>query len=112
MIFDIIGKALDICGYLIVVEHLKDDMKNNILILLMMTFLWSCTSDNFYETQRYFKTDKNSYQIGEEFRLTVFIMTEKDEKEIRLNDNYKNLKIWFTLMNAEKGIHNRGGTKY
>lgn len=76
-----------------------------------MTFLlWSCKSDNFYETERFIQTDKESYQVGDEFELTIFIIPEKDEKEIRLYENYKNLILWFTIMNAEKGIHNGSGT--
>ncbi len=86
-------------------------MKNNILILLIPLFLWSCNSDNFYETERYFKTDRDSYQVGDEFELTVFIVPEKKEKEIRFYDNYKNLRISFSLMNSQKGIHNGSWTK-
>jgi len=86
-------------------------MKNTILLLFITFLLWSCTSDNFYETERYFKTDKESYKVGDEFELTVFIVPEKEEKEIRLYDNYKNLQISFALMNSEKGIHNGSWTK-
>jgi len=86
-------------------------MKNRILILLTLLFLGSCTSDNFYETERYFETDKESYQVGEEFKLKVFVVAKKEEKEIRFYDNYKNLQISFSLMNNEKGIHNGSWTK-
>lgn len=86
-------------------------MKNCILILLTLSFLSSCTSDNFYETERYFKTDKEYYQVGEEFKLTVFVVPKKEEKAIRFYDNYKNLQISFSLMNNEKGIHNGNWTK-
>ena len=85
-------------------------MKNTILLLLITLLLWSCTSDNFYETERYFETDKESYDVGDEFKLTVFIVPEKEEKQIRLYDNYKNLQISFALMNSEKGIHNGSWT--
>ncbi|WP_339716840.1 hypothetical protein [Cyclobacterium amurskyense] len=86
-------------------------MKNTILLLFITLLLWSCTSDNFYETKRYFETDKESYDVGDEFKLTVFIVPEKEEKQIRLYDNYKNLQISFALMNSEKGIHNGSWTK-
>jgi hypothetical protein len=85
-------------------------MKNYILIITLSLLLWSCKSDNFYETERFIQTDKNSYQIGDEFELTIFIIPEEDEKEIRLYENYKNLNLWFTIMNTEKGIHNGSGT--
>ena len=87
-------------------------MKNTILLLFMTFLLWSCTSDNFYETERYFETDKESYVVGDEFELTVFIVPEKEEKQIRLYDNYKNLRISFALMNSNKGIHNGNWTKF
>ncbi len=86
-------------------------MKKTILLLLMTFLLWSCTSDNFYETERYFETDKESYEVGDEFELTVFIVPEKEEKQIRLYENYKNLQISFALMNSKKGIHNGSWTK-
>lgn len=90
-------------------------MKNTILILILTSFLWSCNwrkSDNFYETERYFQTDKESYKVGDKFKLTVFIVPEKDQKEIRFYDNYKNLEISFSLINDEKGIYNGSWTKH
>lgn len=86
-------------------------MKKTFLFLLVTFLLWSCTSDNFYETERYFETDKESYEVGDEFELTVFIVPEKEEKQIRLYENYKNLQISFSLMNIKKGIHNGSWTK-
>lgn len=74
-------------------EFLK--MKKYLLIFLTPFFLISCNSDNFYKTERYFTTDKNVYQIGDEFELTVVIIPEKEEKEIRFYKNFKNLAIWF-----------------
>ena len=77
----------------------------------MIFFLWSCASDNFYETVRYFETDKESYQVGDEIKLKVFIVPKEDEKEIRFYNNFKNLRISFSLMNNLKGIHNGSWTK-
>lgn len=90
---------------------LETEMKNYLLIFLIPIFFWSCNSDNFYETERYFITDRDSYQIGDEFELTVIIAPKKKEKEIRFYDNYKNLGISFALINSEKGIHNGSWTK-
>ena len=80
-------------------------MKNTILLLFMTYLFWSCTSDNFYETERYFETNKELYNIGDEFEVTVFIVPEKYEKEIRLYDNYKNINVWFSVINTNRGIH-------
>jgi len=86
-------------------------MKNYILITLLPFLLWNCKSDNFYKTERFFQTDKVSYQVGDEIELTVFIVPENDQKEIRFYDNYKNLEISFSLINDEKGIYNGSWTK-
>jgi len=59
----------------------------------------SCQSDNFYQTTRYFITDKQEYNVGEIVVLEAFIKPEKDQKSIRFYRNFKNLQISFTLMN-------------
>lgn len=81
------------------------------LLFLISILLLGCKTDNFYGTERYFETDKNIYQIGDEFDLTVFIVPESNEKTIRLYANYKNLEIYFTLMNEQRGILNGSATK-
>jgi len=80
-------------------------MKNIFLVVIVLFILTSCQTDNFNETERYFLTDKNSYQIGEEIELTAVIKSEK-EKEIRLYDNFKNLEISFALMYGPNNLQN------
>ena len=71
------------------------------LLILVAIFITSCKSDNFYETERYFKTDQNEYVIGDTILLTATIRPKKESKTIRLYDNYSNIEISFALMNSE-----------
>lgn len=85
-------------------------MKKNLLFLIVSIFLISCQTDDFEETERYFLTDKDTYQIGDEFILTTVIEAEK-EKEVRFYRNFKNLEISFALMNETRNIHNGNWSK-
>lgn len=80
-------------------------MKNIFLIVISFLILSGCQTDDFYGTERYFLTDKESYQIGDEIELTAVIKSEQ-EKEIRFYDNFKNLEISFALMNGPNNEHN------
>ncbi|HEX8576744.1 MAG TPA: phage tail protein [Flavobacterium sp.] len=73
--------------------------------LLIILFL-SCGSDNFYDTQRIILTDKTEYKIGDDIELTLKISTRKDNKTIRLYENFKNLEVSFSTFNEEKGNQN------
>lgn len=84
-------------------------MKKITLIIIILIATASCKTDNFYDTERYFKTDKSEYQIGDKFELTAVIESD-DEKEIRFYQNFKNLDISFALINEEKEIHNGSWT--
>ena len=82
-------------------------MKFFFKILILSIFIFtSCKSDNFYETKRIIETDKDDYNIGDTIKLTLKIIPIKDEKEIRIYENYKNLEISFALINGQTGVHN------
>lgn len=87
---------------------------NKVIFFLILTSitLTSCKSDNFYETKRYFKTDKNEYEVGDKIILTVMIRPIKEAKTIRLYDNYSNIGISFALMNSEMKMHNDRWTEW
>lgn len=85
-------------------------MRTFSLFLILLFFLSSCQTDDFEGTKRYFLTDKEVYQIGDEFELTAVIESDK-EKEIRFYDNFKNLQISFALMNEERNIQNGSWSK-
>lgn len=87
-------------------------MNKIILFFIMIAItLTSCKSDNFYETERYFKTDKYEYEVGDTIILTATIRPIKETKTIRLYDNYSNIEISFALMNSEMNMHNSGWTE-
>lgn len=87
-------------------------MKKIVYSLFIGLVLISCQSDNFYNTERYFKTDKTEYEIGDNIELTAIIKPEQEQKIIRFYDNYKNLKISFALMNSSMNMHNNEWTKW
>ena len=85
-------------------------MSKSFYLIFILFIIVSCKTDNFYETERFFTTDKTTYQIGDEFELTAVIKSI-DEKELRFYENFKNLDISFALMNNEKNVHNGSWTK-
>jgi hypothetical protein len=76
------------------------------LLLLSIMLLMGCNSDNFYDTQRIISTDKREYIVGDSIELTLKISTKKDNKTIRLYENFKNLEISFSTFDNEKGNQN------
>lgn len=76
------------------------------LLLLSIILLMGCNSDNFYDTQRIILTDKREYIVGDSIELTLKISTKKDNKTIRLYENFKNLEISFSTFDNEKGNQN------
>lgn len=70
-------------------------MRKLIISFLTLTLV-GCSSDSFYETERYFETPKDSISLNDEFELTVVIESE-EEKTIRFYENFRNLTIWTSL---------------
>lgn len=79
-------------------------MKNILLYFLILTSILSCKTDSFSNTEKFFITDKDVYEIGENFELKVFIISENEEKTIRFYKTFSNLRIYFSLINEQKGI--------
>lgn len=73
---------------------------------LFFVFLIGCQTDGFSGTERIIITDKNSYNIGDTLRLTLKIIPEREKKEIRIYENYKNLEVSFALVNQKTGVLN------
>lgn len=65
-------------------------------IIILALALAGCSTDNFYETKRYFESSIDSLSLGDEFQLTVIIESE-EEKTIRFYENFRNLTIWTSL---------------
>jgi len=80
-------------------------MKTIFYLIIVLTFI-SCNSDNFYETDRIILTDKTKYKIDDKFEIKLTISPHNEKKEIRVNENFKNLEISFSLVNDQKNIQN------
>jgi len=80
--------------------------------LTFITILSSCTWDTFYNTTRIISTDKDQYNIGDKFELTLTIIPTDNKKKIRIYDNYKNLEISFALVDPGKGMVNENWSKH
>lgn len=76
------------------------------LLLLLIILIMGCNSDNFYDTKRIILTDKREYFVGDSIELTLKISTKKENKTIRLYENFKNIEISFSTFNNEKGNQN------
>ena len=80
-------------------------MKHILFYLLTITSILSCKTDSFSETERYFITDKDVYETNDNFELTVIIVPKNEEKIIRFYKTFSNLRIYFSIINKQKGIY-------
>ncbi len=76
------------------------------LIWVMFSLLGTgCKTDTFWDTHRYFETDKIEYSIGDTMHLTINIEID-EEKVIRVYENLQNIEISFALVNSELNVLN------
>lgn len=80
-------------------------MKRVLLFFLSFVFILSCKTDSFSDTTRYFATDKDSYSVNDSFDLSVVIAPLGEEKTIRFYKTFSNLRIYFSLINKQKGVY-------
>lgn len=71
------------------------NMKNPIIVLLVLILVNSCSRNDFKDTQLIFETDKETYQLNDKFELTFLISPINKQKTIRLFKDLKNIKISF-----------------
>lgn len=81
-------------------------MNTRIWLCTMLLIVFSCKSDNFYDTDRKLSTDKTTYNIGDEIKIKMKIIPQKNKKEIRIYENYKNIDFSFSIINDQKNIYN------
>ena len=79
-------------------------MKNILTYYLLLIFTFSCNSNDFSDTEMYFVTDKETYNVNDTFEITVVISPRNGEKKIRILKNLNNLKVSFHLKNGELGF--------
>ncbi len=76
-------------------------MKNTLTILLLSILAFSCSKNDFEDTNLYMEFDKETYQSNDNFELTIRIAPIEAEKTIRLYKNLNNIEISF-LSKAEQ----------
>lgn len=79
---------------------------SKVSLFLSIALLIGCNSDNFYETQRTILTDRSEYTVGDSIELTLKIATEKNNKTIRIYENFKNIEISFSTFDKVNGNQN------
>jgi len=77
-----------------------------ISFLSLFFLLTACRYDDFQETERYFRINQNEYFIGDTITITAIVSPLIESKDIRVYENYKNIQIWFTLVNPRFGMMN------
>ena len=76
-------------------------MKNILTIFLISILAFSCSKNDFENTNLYLEFDKEAYQANDNFELTIRIVPIEAEKTIRLYKNLNNIEISF-LSKAEQ----------
>ena len=76
-------------------------MKNTLTIFLLSILAFSCTKNDFENTNLNLEFDKETYQSNDNFELTIQIYPTESEKSIRLYKNLNNIEISF-LSKAEQ----------
>lgn len=77
-------------------------MKNILTYSLLLILTFSCNSNDFSGTKRYFVTDKEIYRVNDNFEITVVVSPENGVKKIRFLKNLNNLNISFSLKEEEE----------
>ncbi len=81
-------------------------MKNFLELVFLSIVFIGCKTDNFYDTRRVIETDKTVYNVGDKINMTLKIIPQEDQKEIRIFRNYKNLEVSFALLNGKENRYN------
>lgn len=78
-------------------------MRNVLTILLILVF--SCSKNDFVDTELNFEIDKETYRVNDTFELTIVISPIQKEKTIRLYKNLSNLDISFESTEEQLGFN-------
>ena len=77
-----------------------------VIYFILTLLLCSCgKTDNFYDLERFFTTDKEVYKVGDSIFITINLVPEKQLKEINLYKNLKNIEIG-TIFHKEYKLQN------
>lgn len=80
-------------------------MKNIITIFLISILGFSCSKNDFKNTNLYLEFNKEVYQTNDNFELTIRIVPIEHEKTIRIYKSLNNIEISFLSKAEQFGFH-------
>ncbi|TBN04887.1 hypothetical protein EYD45_06395 [Hyunsoonleella flava] len=82
-------------------------MKNTLTIFLLSILAFSCSKNDFENTNLYLEFDKETYQSNDNFELTIKIYPTEVEKTIRFYKDLNNIEISFLSKAEEFEFHQK-----
>ncbi len=76
------------------------------LLTLISVYFVSCQTDNYYNTERILRTDKDIYSINDSIRINLVIKPLENKKVIKFYENYKNFSLSFSIVNDSLNVFN------
>jgi hypothetical protein len=70
-------------------------MKNSLTISLLLILAFSCSKNDFENTDPYLEFDKETYRLNDNFELTIKVYPNETEKTIRFHKDLNNIEISF-----------------
>lgn len=80
-------------------------MKNTLAIFLLSILAFSCSKNDFENTNLYLDFDKETYQSNDNFELTIKVYPTEAEKTIRFYKDLNNINISFSPKAEEFEFH-------
>ena len=80
-------------------------MKNLLTILLVLILVFSCSKNDFIDTELNFEIDKETYRVNDTFELKIIISPIEKEKTIRMYKNLSNFDISFESTEKQLGFN-------
>ena len=82
-------------------------MKNalTISLLLLLILVFSCSKNDFENTNIYLEIDKETYHLNENFKLTIKVYPTEAKKNIRFYKDLNNIEISFISKAEEFGFN-------
>jgi len=80
-------------------------MRNLLTIFLLLILVFSCSKNDFENTNLYLEFDKETYNINENFKLTIKVYPTEAKKTVRFYKDLDNIEISFLSKTYEFGFN-------
>jgi hypothetical protein len=87
-------------------------MKNTLKIFLILILTFSCSKNDFENTNLYLEFDKEIYKSNDNFELTIRIVPIEAEKTIRLYKNLNNIEVSFLSKAKQLAFYQELNTRF